>query len=178
MAAAYLREENAMKKTRMLLLVPAAMLAAACGRDGNSADDALSRDLQLASQAQPYMPQQFTSPTEMGYAYNPYTGQFQPVPQSPYPQTQQPTVQRVSTRPATTTRRASSSGSSRVVYQPAPAPAPVRRNTKRDAVIGAAAGAVIGATVSRDKVKGGVIGAVAGGVLGGIIGHTVDVQRP
>jgi hypothetical protein len=176
MAAAYLREENAMKKIRMLLLVPAAMLAAACGRDGNSADDALSRDLQLASQAQPYMPQQFTSPTEMGYAYNPYTGQFQPVPQSPYPQAQQqPTVQRVSTRPATT-RRASSSGTSRVVYQPAPAP--VKRNTKRDAAIGAAAGAVIGATVSRDKVKGGIIGAVAGGVLGGIIGHTVDVERP
>lgn len=168
-----------MKKIRMLLLVPAAVLAAACGRDGSSADDALSRDLQLASQAQPYMPQQFTSPSEMGYAYNPYTGQFQPVPQVPYqyPQAQaQPTVQRVSTRPATTTRRASSSGSSRVVYEPAPAP--VKRNTKRDAVIGAAAGAVIGATVSRDKVKGGVIGAVAGGVLGGIIGHTVDVQRP
>ena len=168
-----------MKKVRMLLLVPAAMIAAACGRDGSSSDDALSRDLQLASQAQPYMPQQVTSPSEMGYAYNPYTGQFQPVPQTPYqyPQAQAPTVQRVSTRPAATTRRASSSGSSRVVYQPAPAPA-VKRNTKRDAVIGAAAGAVIGATVSRDKVKGGVIGAVAGGVLGGIIGHTVDVQRP
>jgi hypothetical protein len=180
MAAAYLREENAMKKSRMFLLVPAAMLAAACGRDGSSADDALSRDLQLASQAQPYMPQQVTSPSEMGYAYNPYTGQFQPVPQTPYqmPQAQAPTVQRVSTRPATTTRRASSSGSSRVVYQPAPAPAPVKRNTKRDAAIGAAAGAVIGATVSRDKVKGGIIGAVAGGVLGGIIGHTVDVERP
>jgi hypothetical protein len=174
----YSREENAMKKIRMLLLVPAAVLAAACGRDSSSADDALSRDLQLASQAQPYMPQQVTSPSEMGYAYNPYTGQFQPVPQTPYqyPQAQQPTVQRVSTRPAAT--RASSSGSSRVVYQPAPAPAPVKRNTKRDAVIGAAAGAVIGATVSRDKGKGGVIGAVAGGVLGGIIGHTVDVQRP
>lgn len=180
MAAAYPREENAMKKSRIFLLVPAAMLAAACGRDGSSADDALSKDLQLASQAQPYMPQQVTSPSEMGYAYNPYTGQFQPVPQVPYqyPQAQQPTVQRVSTRPATTTRRASSSGSSRVVYSPAPAPAPVKRNTKRDAVIGAAAGAVIGATVSRDKVKGGIIGAVAGGVLGGIIGHTVDVQRP
>lgn len=169
-----------MKKSRMFLLVPAAMLAAACGRESSSGDDALSRDLQLASQAQPYMPQQVTSPSEMGYAYNPYTGQFQPVPQAPYqyPQAQQqPTVQRVSTRPARTTR-ASSSGSSRVVYQPAPAPAPVKRNTKRDAAIGAAAGAVIGATVSRDKVKGGIIGAVAGGVLGGIIGHTVDVERP
>jgi hypothetical protein len=169
-----------MKKIKMLLLVPAAVLAAACGRDSSSGDDALSRDLQLASQAQPFMPQQVMNPSEMGYAYNPYTGQFQQVPQVPYqyPQAQQPTVQRVSTRPATTTRRASSSGSSRVVYQPAPAPAPVKRNTKRDAAIGAAAGAVIGATVSRDKVKGGIIGAVAGGVLGGIIGHTVDVERP
>ena len=168
-----------MKNIKMLLLVPAAVLAAACGRDSSSADDALSKDLQLASQAQPYMPQQVMNPTEMGYAYNPYTGQFQPVPQAPYqyPQAQAPTVQRVATRPATTVRRTSSGSSSgtRVVYQPAPEP---KRNTKRDAVIGAAAGAVIGATVSRDKVKGGVIGAVAGGVLGGIIGHTVDVQRP
>lgn len=168
-----------MKNIKMLLLVPAAVLAAACGRDNSSADDALSKDLQLASQAQPYMPQQVMNPSEMGYAYNPYTGQFQPVPQTPYqyPQAQQPTVQRVATRPAVTTARRTSSGSSgtRVVYQPAPEP---KRNTKRDAVIGAAAGAVIGATVSRDRIKGGVIGAVAGGVLGGIIGHTVDVQRP
>lgn len=166
-----------MKNIRMLLLVPAAVLAAACGRD-SSADDALSKDLQLASQAQPYMPQQFTSPSEMGYAYNPYTGQFQPVPQVPYqyPQAQQPTVQRVSTRPATVRRTSSGASSgSRVIYQQ---PAPIKRNTKRDAVIGAAAGAVIGATVSRDRVKGAVIGGVAGGVLGGIIGHTIDVERP
>ena len=169
-----------MKNIKMLVLVPAAVLAAACGRDNASADDALSKDLQLASQAQPYMPQQVMNPSEMGYAYNPYTGQFQPVPQTPYqyPQAQAPapTVQRVATRPATVRRTSTGASSgSRVVYQE---PAPVKRNTKRDAVIGAAAGAVIGATVSRDKVKGGVIGAVAGGVLGGIIGHTVDVQRP
>ncbi len=167
-----------MKNIKMLLLVPAAVLAAACGRD-SSADDALSKDLQLASQAQPYMPQQVMNPTEMGYAYNPYTGQFQPVPQTPYqyPQAQapQPTVQRVATRPATVRRTSTASAPSRVIYQPAPEP---KRNTKRDAVIGAAAGAVIGATVSRDRVKGGIIGAVAGGVLGGIIGHTVDVKRP
>ena len=167
-----------MKNIKMLLLVPAAVLAAACGRDNSSSDDALSKDLQLASQAQPYMPQQVMNPSEMGYAYNPYTGQFQPVPQTPYqyPQAQAPTVQRVATRPATV-RRTSSGASSgtRVVYQE---PAPIKRNTKRDAIIGAAAGAVIGATVSRDKVKGGIIGAAAGGVLGGIIGHTVDVQRP
>ena len=167
-----------MKNIKMLLLVPAALLAAACGRDNSSADDALSKDLQLASQAQPYMPQQVMNPSEMGYAYNPYTGQFQPVPQTPYqyPQAQAPTVQRVATRPATVRRTSSgSSAGTRVVYQE---PAPIKRNTTRDAIIGAAAGAVIGATVSRDKVKGGIIGAAAGGVLGGIIGHTVDVQRP
>lgn len=159
---------------KRLLLVPAAVLAAACGRDNSRADDALKNDLALASQAQAYMPQQFTSPSEMGYAYNPYTGQFQQVPQGMYPQAQQPVVQRVSTRPAVR-RTSSASSGSRVVYQE---PAPIKRNTKRDAAIGAAAGAVIGATVSRDKLKGGILGAVAGGVLGGIIGHTVDVQRP
>lgn len=167
-----------MKNTKMLLIVPAAVLAAACGRDDSRTDDALKNDLALASQTQPYTPQQFTSPTEMGYVYNPYTGQFQPVPQQPYgyPQAQAPApaprVQRVSTRPAAT--RSSSSGT-RVVYQERAEPI---RNTKRDAVIGAAAGAVLGATVSRDKVKGAIIGAAAGGVLGGIIGHTVDVKRP
>ena len=165
-----------MMNIRKMILIPVAVLAAACGRDSSKVDDALKNDLALASQAQPYNPQQFTSPTEMGYAYNPYTGQFQPVPQPQgmYPQTQAPVVQRVSTRPAARRSTASSSGT-RVVYTERPEP---KRNTKRDAVIGAAAGAVIGATTSRDKMKGAVIGAVAGGVLGGIIGHTVDVQRP
>jgi hypothetical protein len=159
-----------MIKTRFLLLVPAAMLAAACGRkDTSSADGALQNDLALASQAQPYMPQQTLSPAEMGLQYNPYTGQYQRVPTAYTPA---PAVQRVYTRPAST--RSTSSGR---VYTPAPAPEPIR-HTKRDAAIGAAAGAVIGATTSRDRVKGGIIGAVAGGVLGGIIGHTVDVQRP
>lgn len=161
-----------MKNIRKVLLVPVVMLAAACGRDNSKTDEALNNDLALASQAQPYNPQQVTSPSEMGYAYNPYTGQFQPVPQA-----QAPVVQRVSTRPAATTRRASSprSTGTRVVYTERAEP---KRNTKRDAAIGAVAGAVIGATVSRDKVKGGVIGAVAGGVLGGIIGHTIDVEKP
>jgi hypothetical protein len=168
-----------MKNARMLVLVPVAILAAACGREDTRGDDALKNDLALASQAQPYSPQQFTSPTEMGYVYNPYTGQFQPVPQQQLQA--QPAVQRVATRPATTVRRTSSSGTrstgsagTTVIRQQ---PEVIQRNTKRDAVIGAAAGAVIGATVSRDKLKGAVIGAAAGGVLGGIIGHTVDVKR-
>ena len=163
-----------MTKIRTLLLVPAAVLAAACGRDSAKTDDALKNDLALASQAQPYNAQQVTSPSEMGYVYNPATGQYQPVPRYTTPQAAP--VRRTATR-ATTTRRASTGASSgtRVVYQPAPEPI---RHTKRDAVIGAATGAVIGATVSRDKVKGGLIGAAAGAVLGGIIGHTVDVDKP
>ncbi|HJQ18802.1 MAG TPA: YMGG-like glycine zipper-containing protein [Gemmatimonadaceae bacterium] len=168
-----------MKTYKMLVLVPAAVVAAACGRNQTPTDDALKNDLALAAQAQPYNPQQFASPTELGYAYNPATGQYQPVPQYQSPAAQQPVYRTVS-RP-TTTRRASTSSSSsrssgRVVYQPAPAPEPVR-HTKRDAAIGAAAGAVIGATTSRDKIKGAIIGGVAGAVLGGVIGHTVDVQK-
>ena len=167
-----------MMNIRKLLLVPAAMLAAACGRDSKT-DDALKNDLALASQAQAFNPQQTVSPAEQGYAYNPYTGQFQPIPTGLTAAS--PTVRPASTTRRTSTARRTSSGTSsgRVVYsEPAPAPAPtIKRNTKRDAIIGATAGAVIGATTSRDRVKGAVIGAVAGGVLGGIIGHTVDVQR-
>ena len=163
-----------MKNLTKLLLVPAAVLAAACGRgDTAKVDDALKNDLALASQAQPYNPQQVTSPSEMGYAYNPYTGQFQPVPQLNQPQT----VQRVASRPTTVRRTSTARASSgtRVIYRQ---PAEPVRHTKRDAAIGAVSGAVIGATVSRDKMKGGIIGAAAGAVLGGIIGHTVDVERP
>jgi len=159
-----------MKNSRKLLLIPAAILAAACGRrDSASTDDALKNDLALASQAQPYMPQQLVSPAEMGMQYNPYTGQYQRVPTT---YTQPAPVQRVSTRPAAVSRPASSG--QRVIYTQ---PAEPIRHTKRDAVIGAAAGAVIGATVSRDRVKGGIIGAATGAVLGGIIGHTIDVKK-
>ena len=158
-----------MKNIQKILLIPVALLAAACGRDSSKTDAALNNDLALASQAQPYNPQAITSPTEMGYAYNPYTGQFQPVPQAAAP-----VVQRVATRPAARASAPRSSGT-RVVYTERPEPI---RNTKRDAAIGAVAGAVIGATTSRDRLKGGIIGAVAGGVLGGIIGHTIDVEKP
>jgi len=170
-------EEMQMKNMKMLVLVPAAVVAAACGRDKAPGDDALKNDLALAAQAQPYNPQQFASPTELGYVYDPATGQYRQVPQYQNAVPQQPVYRTVS-RP-TTTRRASSTASrssgTRVVYQPAPEPV---RHTKRDAAIGAAAGAVIGATTSRDKLKGAIIGGAAGAVLGGIIGHTVDVQRP
>ena len=163
-----------MKNIKSVVLVSAAMAAAACGRDSAKTDDALKNDLALASQAQPYNPQQVTSPSEMGYVFNPATGQYQPVPRYTTPAAPvQRTVARTATRRAAT--RSSGSNGSRVVYQPAPEPV---RNTKRDAAIGAAAGAVIGATVSRDKIKGGLIGAAAGAVLGGIVGHTIDVDKP
>jgi len=157
-----------MKNIKFFLLVPAALLAAACGRDSAKTDDALKNDLALASQAQPFAAQQFTSPSEMGYAYNPYTGQYQPVPRYQTPVAQAP-VQR------TVRRTASRSSGTRVIYTQ---PAEPIRHTKRDAAIGAAAGAVIGATTSRDKIKGGLIGAAAGAVLGGIVGHTIDVEKP
>ena len=167
-----------MKSLKLFLLVPAAVLAAACGRNsGQNADDALKNDLALASQAQGYMPQQFMSPAEMGYAQNPYaqnpyaypqpyqTVARQPVYASPNP------VRRVSTSTRSGSRASSGSG---VIYEQ---PTRVVKNTKRDAVIGAAAGAVLGAVTSRDKVKGAVIGGVAGGILGAVIGNNVDIQR-
>lgn len=160
-----------------LLAVPALVLAAACGGDQEPrVDDALKSDLALAAQAQPYAPQQFVSPQEMGYmtpqGYVPmqpqqYGAYGQPVYQ-PAPQP----VRTVYRSAPTTTRRASTGTAQRV-----PSGTVIKRNTKRDAVIGGVAGAAIGAATSRDRVKGGLIGAAAGAVLGGVIGHTVDVQR-
>ncbi|HEY7232802.1 MAG TPA: YMGG-like glycine zipper-containing protein [Gemmatimonadaceae bacterium] len=113
---------------------------------------------------------------------NPYANPYgYPVANAAYGYPQQVQTVARSPYPATTTRRASSSGVSRSsgssgTYSRQPAE-PIR-NTKRDAVIGAAAGAVLGASSSRDKLKGAIIGAAAGGILGGIIGHTVDVKNP
>jgi hypothetical protein len=147
-----------------LLAAPFAVLAVACGKAPT--DDTLKNDLALASQAQSFMPQQVTSPTEQALTGNPYTTPVQ-------------RIQTVSRAPAQTVRRTSSTRSSsssagRVIYEPAPAPAPaVVKHTKRDAAIGAATGAV----TSRDKVKGGLIGAAAGAILGGVIGNNVDITR-
>jgi hypothetical protein len=180
------------RKLGKLMLIPGAFLVAACsGNEKPQVDDSLKNDLALASQMQAYPQQQFVSPVEQGYGYqpNPYAPQYapqgyyqQPVYQpAPAPQrvVQQPaTVRRASTTTARTSTASRSTGTAArtetVVVQREPE---IIRNTKRDAVIGAAAGAVLGAATSRDKVKGAVIGAAAGGVLGGIIGHTVDVKR-
>ena len=162
-----------MRFNRLLILVPAAILAAACGRDDSNkrVDDALNSDLSLAAQARPYTALDSISAAEraaiaQGIAPVGYVG-GQPVYATPRTTTSAP-VRR------TTTRRSSSGGT---VYS-----APARRqtivkHTKRDAAIGAAAGAVLGATTSRDRVKGAVIGGLAGAVLGGVIGNNVDVQK-
>jgi uncharacterized protein YcfJ len=168
-----LSTENAMRYTKWLSLVPVAVLAVACGGKSTPAlDDALKNDLALASQAQAYNPQQFTSPTEMGYA-------SQNAPQTLQTVARQPVYRSAPVRRTSTARR--SSGSSRASsggYYPAPEPPTrIEKHTQRDAAIGAAAGAVIGATTSRDKVKGGLIGAAVGGILGGVIGNNVDVQK-
>ena len=160
-----------MKNLKLFVLVPAAVLAAACGRNsGQNADDALKNDLALASQAQAYNPQQFMSPTEQGLAQNPYgyPQQYQAVARQPVYSSPSP-VRRVST-----SSRSRSSGSSGVIYRQ---PTQTIKHTKRDAAIGAAAGAVIGAVSSRDKIKGGLIGAAAGGILGAVIGNNVDIER-
>jgi YmgG-like glycine-zipper protein len=161
----------AMRKFNLMLLVPAAVIAAACGRNSTPAvDDALKNDLALASQAQAYNPQQFVSPTEAGYAAQPYGY----APQAMQTVARQP-VYTAPVRRTSTVRR--SSGTSSGGYYPAPAPTHTVKHTTRDAAIGAGAGAVIGAMSSRDKIKGGLIGAAVGGILGGVIGNNVDIQH-
>lgn len=159
-----------MRINRILFLVPAAILAVACGRDDSSkrVDDALNSDLSLAAQARPYSALDSISAAEraaqaQGLAPVGYVG-GQPVYSTPRAAT---TVRRT-----TSTRRSSSSG----VYYPTRREVIVK-HTKRDAAIGAATGAVLGAVTSRDKVKGAVIGGVAGAILGGVIGNNVDKTK-
>lgn len=157
-----------MRTSKLLILFPMALIAAACGRNSSpAADDALKTDLALASQAQ--SPQPVISPTEAGYANQPQTA----------PRQLQSTARQVSHSSSRRTSSARSSGSrSSGGYYPAPTPrTTVEKHTQRDAAIGAAGGAVIGAMSSRNKVKGGIIGAAVGGILGGVIGNNVDIQK-
>ena len=164
-----------MRKLRMFLIVPAAILAAACGRDDSSrkVDDALNADLTLAAQARPYAAMDSISAMERAYAAQ----GLAPVGYAPvgYAPVQQPVRERVVYRDRPVYR---SSGSSSSGTYSAPARRTTRvKHTKRDAAIGAAAGAAIGAVTSRDKLKGAVIGGVAGAVLGGVIGNNVDITK-
>jgi len=165
-----------MRKFRMFLLVPAAILAAACGRDDSSkkVDDALNADLSLAAQARPYTAMDSISAMERAYAAQ----GLAPVGYAPNgyaPVAAQPVRERVVYRDRPVYR---SSGSRSSGTYSAPARTTTRvKHTKRDAAIGGAAGAVIGAVTSRDKLKGAVIGGVAGAVLGGVIGNNVDITK-
>jgi hypothetical protein len=164
-------EEETMRNSVRMLVVPALVLAAACGRtEDKSMDDGLKNDLSLASQMQAY-PQQFVSPAELGYNGYGY-GQPAQQPNGYYPMAPQPVAQRIYRAP-TATRSAgtySTGTTARTGTQTV-------KNTKRDAIIGGVAGAAIGAVTSRDKLKGAVIGGVAGSVLGAVIGNNVDVKK-
>ncbi len=161
-----------MTKYRMIFLVPAAILAVACGRDDSSkrVDDALNSDLSLAAQAHPYSALDSISAAERAAAAQGITpvGYVNGQPVYSAPQT-------VRRSPAPVRR--TSSRSSGTVYSAPARRTTVIKHTKRDAAIGAGAGAVIGAVTSRDKVKGAVVGGLAGAILGGVIGNNVDKTR-
>jgi len=167
-----------MRFTRSLLIVPAAILAVACGgNDSNKrVDDALNSDLSLAAQARPYTALDSISAAEraaqmQGIAPVGYLN-GQPVYATP-----QTAVRTTTPVRRTSTVRRSSSGGGGTVYSAPARRQTVVKHTKRDAAIGAAAGAVLGAVTSRDKVKGAVIGGIAGGILGGVIGNNVDKTK-
>lgn len=162
-----------MHKFVKMLVVPALVLVAACGRDEKQIDEGLRNDLSLAASTQPYPPQQFVSPMEMGYGQQPYGyGQYVQQPNGYYypsaPQPQPVAQQRIYRAP--TSASGTSAGRATTGTR-------VEKNTKRDAIIGGVAGAAIGAVTSRDKLKGAVIGGVAGSVLGAVIGNNVDVKK-
>src|SRR3954469_7635262 len=98
-----------MRSWKLMALVPAMMLAAACHKDDNhaAADSALNRDLGLANQVAPY--QDSISPVEAGYA--PTAGPSARAP-APRTTTRAATRSTASSTRRTATRRSSSSGSS------------------------------------------------------------------
>jgi uncharacterized protein YcfJ len=150
---------------RKLIILPAALVAFACGGNDKKIDDALNADLSTAAQATPFTPLDSITAAERAGTM---PGQALV---STAPATR--TVYRAPVRRTTTARRSSSP----VYSAPAPAPQPtVVKHTKRDAAIGAVAGAAIGAATSRNKVKGAIIGGAAGAILGGVIGNNVDKE--
>jgi hypothetical protein len=156
---------------KKILILPAALVAFACGGNDKKVDAALNSDLSTAAQAQPYTPlDSITAAERAGVATTPASNSLRST---------TTTAPRTTVRRTTTARRSSSSGgtySSAPVYR-APAPAPVVvKHTKRDAAIGAGAGAVIGA-VAGHSVKGAIIGGAAGAILGGVIGNNVDKTK-
>jgi hypothetical protein len=158
-----------LKKSWMLLAVPALIAAAACGRSGDDAvvaDTALARDLSLANQVAPNQP---LDSLEAGLAASSDAAA------TPTRSASRTPVRRTSGSSGSS--GTASSGSGTRTTATSGGEVVVKKNTKRDAIIGAAAGAAIGAATSKDKVKGAVIGGVVGGVIGGVIGNNVDVQK-
>jgi hypothetical protein len=150
---------------RKLIILPAALLAFACGGNDKKVDDALNADLSTAAQATPYTPLDSITAAERAGTTTALRST------STAPRT---TVRRTTSTRSTSSR---SSGSSPVYSAPAPAPQQVVKHTKRDAAIGAGAGAIIGAVTSKNKVKGAIIGGAAGAILGGVIGNNVDKSK-
>jgi hypothetical protein len=147
-----------MHRSVKMLVVPALVLAAACGQKDTPMDDALKNDLSLATSMQPYAPQQFVSPMEQGYAGYGY-GQYAQQPAGYYPSAPQPVAQRrIYRAPASRSSGTYSTGTA------------AGTGTR-------VAGAAIGAVTTRDKLKGAVIGGVAGSVLGAVIGNNVDLKK-
>jgi YmgG-like glycine-zipper protein len=180
-----------MRKLNVVMIGLAMLGLAACdrGRDANrlASDTALSRDLNLANQAQPFQGLDSMSALEAARQAEPAALAAAPVPRStassaaPTRRTASSARRSTRTYPTSTRRRSTSGGSSTAssgdIGTRSEGRVVVKKNTRRDAAIGAGAGAVIGAVTSRNKVKGAVIGGVAGGVLGAIIGNNVDVQK-
>jgi YmgG-like glycine-zipper protein len=180
-----------MRKLNVVMIGLAMLGLAACdrGQDANrlASDTALSRDLNLANQAQPFQGLDSMSALEAARQAEPAALAAAPVPRStassaaPTRRTASSARRSTRTYPTSTRRRSTSGGSSTAssgdIGTRSEGRVVVKKNTRRDAAIGAGAGAVIGAVTSRNKVKGAVIGGVAGGVLGAIIGNNVDVQK-
>ncbi len=153
---------------RKLIILPAALLAFACGGNDKKVDEALNSDLAMAAQARPYTPLDSITAAERAG-----------ITAAPTALRSTSTAPRTTVRRTSTARRSTSSGgySTQPVYR-APAPEPqVVKHTKRDAAIGAGAGAIIGAVTSKNKVKGAIIGGAAGAILGGVIGNNVDKTK-
>jgi uncharacterized protein YcfJ len=161
-----------MNKFKLLVFVPAAILAVACkGTDNKKVDDALNSDLSLAAQAQPTTPMDSISAAERMNAAN----GLAPVGYAPAAAVvSQPAKTRVVYRDRPVYR--SSSRASSGTYYPPVHHTVIVKHTKRDAAIGGATGAVLGA-VTGHGIKGAVVGGVAGAILGGVIGNNVDKSR-
>lgn len=175
-----------MRKLSVTMLGLALAALAACDRGSNAnslaSDTALSRDLNLANQAQPYRLDSISAleTAQMAAAEEPapVAAAAAPVRRTTASSARRTRSYPTSTRRSTSTRRTSTASSGDVdVGTRSEGRVVVKKNTKRDAAIGAAAGAVLGAATSRNRVKGAVIGGVAGGVIGAIIGNNVDVKK-